>query len=305
MLDQSQEAAAQLDARWVQITDADGVRMAKSDEPSASADTLAGSALVRSALQGEPAEGFIVVGDTVLADAVTVPIRGAGAIAGVLMAVTSIDASVANLIKENAQGNVDVAFFVLQQSGKPRLFASTLERTAELEQFIAALPEARDIEPSDSVAARTDEMRQNPHLGGEQYVALAEPLRSASGAAYGGLVILRSRDAEFAAFKGLRRTILFGGLVGLLLAALASAAVARQITRPIGALVDATRRAADGDYAADIEVTSSDEIGRLATAFRSMLNDCARSMRWLSSCRAARPRRRSLCRWRRCARPCS
>ena len=273
MLDQSQEAAAQLDARWVQITDADGVRMAKSDEPSAPPDSLSGSALVRAALQGDAAEGFIVVGDTVLADAITVPIRPSGAIAGVLMAVTSIDASVANLIKENAQGTVDVAFYVLQQSGAPRLFASTLDRTAELEKFVASLPHANDISPGDTAAAQADEMRQNPRLGGEQYVALAEPLRSASGAAYGGLVILRSRDAEFAAFKGLRNTIFLGGLVGLLLAALAAAAVAREITRPVGALVEATRRAADGDYSADIAVTSSDEIGRLATAFRSMLRD--------------------------------
>ena len=33
VLDQSQEAASQLEADWVQITDADGVRLAKSDDP--------------------------------------------------------------------------------------------------------------------------------------------------------------------------------------------------------------------------------------------------------------------------------
>ena len=273
MLDQSQEAAAQLSARWVQITDVDGVRLAKSDDPGAPADTLAGSALVRTALQGASAEGFIVVGDTALAQAVTVPISGAGSIAGVLMSVTSIDETVANLIRENAQGTVDVAFFVRQQSGAARLFAATLGRTAELETFIAELPRASDAEPDDAVTAPRDEARANPHLGGEQYVALAEPLRSASGSAYGGLVILRNRDAEFAAFKGLRRTIFLSGLIGLLLAALASAAIARQITRPVAALVQATRRAAEGDYAADIEVTSSDELGRLAGAFSSMLRD--------------------------------
>ena len=273
MLDQSQEAAAQLGATWAQITDAAGVRLAKSDDPGAPADTLAGSVLIQSALQGEPASGFIVMGDSALAQAVTVPIRGAGAIAGVLMAVTPIDHDVAGLIRRGAQGDVDIAFYVQQESGENRLFASTLQDTQDLAALIRGLPEAPDVPAADSAAPAKGVMRTNPMIGGEHYVAVAEPLRAASGAAYGGLVLLRSRDVEFAAFNRLRGTILFGGLLGLLLAAVAAAAIARQITRPIGALVDATRRAADGDYGADITGSGADEVGRLADAFRAMLHD--------------------------------
>ena len=273
MLDQSQEAAAQLGAQWTQITDAAGIRLAKSDDPGAPADTLAGSALIQSALQGEPAHGFIVMGDSVLAQAVTVPIVGAGAIAGVLMAVTPIDAEVAGLIRRSAQGDVDIAFFVLQESGTARLFASTLRRNDELAALIRDLPPAPDAAPADDTAGANGVVRTNPMIAGEHYVAIAEPLRSASGARYGGLVLLRNRDVEFAAFNRLRNTILFGGLLGLLLAAMAAAAIARQITRPIGALVEATRRAADGDYGADITGSGADEVGRLAAAFRGMLHD--------------------------------
>jgi serine/threonine-protein kinase len=273
MLDQSQEAAVQLGAVWAQITDAEGVRLAKSDDPGAAADTLSGSALVRAALEGESADGFVVVGDTALGQAVTVSIAGAGSIAGVLMAVKPVDATVAELVRSNAQGTVDVAFYVRQQSGEARLFASTIERSAGLEAFIREIPQAADDTPDDSASATNGTHRTNPMLGGEHYVALAEPLRSAAGAEYGGLVILRNRDVEFAAFNRLRNTILFGGLAGLLLAAIASAAVAREITRPVGALVEATRRAADGDYAAEIAVSGTDEIGRLADAFRAMLRD--------------------------------
>ncbi|MBI2407035.1 MAG: protein kinase [Gemmatimonadetes bacterium] len=280
MLDQSQEAARQLGALWTQIIDANGVRLAKSDDPGAAADTLTGSALVLSALQRQPSRGFIVIGDSAVAQAVTVPIfqasdekgAGTGALLGVLMAVTPVDSAVARRIRQNAQGAVDVAFFVRQQSGAARFFAGTLERTNDLETLIRDMPPAADAAPDDTTEARTA-MRTNPMIGGEHYVALAEPLRSASGAEYGGLLILRNRDAEFAAFRRLRNTILFGGIAGLLLAALAAAAVARQITRPVGALVEATRRAADGDYAADITVSGADEIGRLADAIRAMLHD--------------------------------
>src|SRR5205085_3896501 len=49
--------------------------------------------------------------------------------------------------------------------------------------------------------------------------------------------------------------------------------IAHQITRPVGALVAATKRAADGDYKAEIPQTSKDEIGSLANAFRALLAD--------------------------------
>ncbi|MBW7933931.1 MAG: protein kinase [Gemmatimonadaceae bacterium] len=271
MLDQSQEAAVQLGARWAQITDAQGVRLAKSDDPGAPSDTLAGSALVQSALQGEPATAFVVLGDSALGQAVTVPIVGAGRIAGVLMAVVPIDADVATLIRENAQGAVDVAFYVVQESGEPHLFASTLERSATLDAFIGEIAAKVTAAASDSGGMM--DVRTNPMLGGEHYVALAEPLHSASGSVYGGLALLRNRDVEFATYRRLRNTIFLGGLAGLLLAALAAAAIARQITRPLGTLVEATRRAADGDYETDITQSGPDEVGRLAEAVRGMLRD--------------------------------
>ena len=276
MLDQSQVAASQLEARWVQITDADGVRMAKSDDPSAAADTLAGSRLISRALEGSGAQAFIVIGDSVLAQAVTVPIEGAAENAapiGVLMAVTPLDTTVAAAIKRAAQGGADVVFFMQPQAGAPRVFASTLGRSAALDAFIHGLPKAADVDPETPDSTRNEVVRANPHLGNVHYVALAQPLRSASGSVYGGVVILRDRDAEFAAFNQLRNTIVFGGLAGLLIAGLLSFMIARQITKPVAELVQATRRAADGDYAADIQVRGTDEIGTLATAFRAMLGD--------------------------------
>jgi serine/threonine protein kinase len=45
------------------------------------------------------------------------------------------------------------------------------------------------------------------------------------------------------------------------------------VARPVTQLADATRRAAEGDYAAEIPEGGSDEIGTLASAFRRLLAD--------------------------------
>ena len=63
-------------------------------------------------------------------------------------------------------------------------------------------------------------------------------------------------------------------LLVFLIAGLLSFAIARQITRPVMQLVDATKRAADGDYSADITVnagggTATTEFNGISTISRS------------------------------------
>jgi serine/threonine-protein kinase len=99
------------------------------------------------------------------------------------------------------------------------------------------------------------------------------PLLSAAGKPVGGFIALRNRDSELAAFNRLRNAIIAAGAIGLLLAFLLSYLIARQITRPIKQLVAATRKASDGDYSTEIRATSADEVGELAAAFGTMLED--------------------------------
>jgi sensor histidine kinase regulating citrate/malate metabolism len=89
-LDQSVEAVQQLEADWTQITDREGIRLAKSDEPGAPSDTLAASGLIGKALEGTRARGYGISqsGDT-LFQAVAVPVLrsgNTGSVVGVLMA---------------------------------------------------------------------------------------------------------------------------------------------------------------------------------------------------------------------------
>ncbi len=274
--DQSFVASEQIDARWVQITDSTGIRLAKSDEPAADSIDLSGSRLIKLALNGVSAGAFGVASDTLI-QVVAVPVIGASAsVVGTLMAVRPLDASFADSLKQATGGTVDVVVFALDDNDKPQLRASTVGITADVRALVASLTNAKDMDMERADSLRHEEpMRVSPDplLDRTHYVAIGEPLRAASGKQVGGFVVLRNKDQEFAAFNQLRTIILGGGAVGLVIAGLLALLIARQITRPIGALVDATRRAAEGDYTTDITVKATGEIGTLADAFRSMLTD--------------------------------
>jgi serine/threonine-protein kinase len=277
VLDQSQEAVAQIGANWVQITGDQGIRLAKSNEPGADTVDLSGSLLIGGALEGESKGGYGVDANTnTLFQAVAVPIQGTTKthVVGVLMAVRSLDSTFAASLKSAGGTGLEIALFTTDTLDHAHLAVSTAGRSADLDKVVGGLKAVPKIDPTraDSLS-REVTMQLAVTVGGTNYVALGEPLRSASGTQVGGFLVLRNKDAEFAAFYRLRNIILGGGALGLLIAGLLSFGIARQITRPVMQLVDATRRAADGDYSADITVRAGGEIGALANAFRAMLAD--------------------------------
>jgi HAMP domain-containing protein/predicted Ser/Thr protein kinase/type II secretory pathway pseudopilin PulG len=275
VLDQSQEAATQIGASWVQITGDNGIRLAKSNEPGADTVDFSGTALIGGALAGESKAGYGVDG-TVLIQTVAVPIQGTSQshVIGVLMAVRALDSTFAASLKAADGTGADIVLFALDTLDHPQVVASTIGRSADLARVVGSLKKVPAADPARADSLSRDvTMQLDETIGGTNFVALAQPLRSASGAQFGGFLVLRNKDAEFAAFYRLRNIILGGGALGLLIAGLLSFAIARQITRPVMQLVDATKRAADGDYSADITVKAGGEIGTLANAFRAMLSD--------------------------------
>ena len=267
ILDQAQEAQSQTGADWVQLTDEQGVRTAKTDDPTARADTLAGSALIGKALEGEPVVGYGNPTDTSLFQAVSVPIFGGAAtkVVGVLMAVRWLDSTFAAEVRNAGGGEVDIIFFALDDKNQPHAVASTLGRGPDVAKLVTNIVSATMTADSGR--------RVEQDINGHHFVGLGFPLKAAAGRDVGGVIVLRDRDKEFAEFNKLEKILLGGGALGLIIAGLLSFAIARQITRPVGQLVVATRRAAQGDYSADIDVKATGEIGTLADAFRAMLAD--------------------------------
>jgi len=198
---------------------------------------------------------------------VAIPLRASpdAAPQGVLVTAYEVGDTLAQEIKE-ATGS-EVVFFALDTLDHPHVVASTLPREA-IGAVLAADTAALRRLQQDSAAVEL-----SAQVAGDHLVGLAGPIHSAGGSVSGGFVSFRSRDAELAAFRALQRTIVVAVGLGIVLALVIAFALARQIAGPVRRLALATRRVQDGDYSVEIDVPSGDELGVLARAFRSLVED--------------------------------
>jgi signal transduction histidine kinase len=71
--------------------------------------------------------------------------------------------------------------------------------------------------------------------------------------------------------------LVWGGLLGVLVAAVATLLISRGILRPVESLAQAARGLSRGDFSQRVNVRSKDELGELAHAFNSMAEDLKRA----------------------------
>ena len=267
ILDQTFEATELLGADWVFITDGEGRLLAKSDEPGAAGGPMGNVPLIAAALGGHAASGFGVSRDSLLFQAVAVPVAvPGGAPVGVLVATRVVDSLLAHDVKAAAAG--DVIFYALDRTGTPRVSAATLPDGPALDTLLGALVGPHGALGSARAPAAV-------RYGDAPYIAQGGGATTAGGEVVGGFVVLRAAGVGATEMLGVERAVAVGGTVGALLAMLLAVAAARRIVRPARALADAARRAAEGDYAGLSLGTdpSGDELGALGGAFRDMLAD--------------------------------
>ena len=288
--DQAGEAVAASDARWVQFADTNAIVLAKSDDRAAKGRDVSNSPLVLGALQGKTMTGLGVSGDTAIVQLVALPLladlntRSARSVSGVIMGALQVGDSLARAIGE-VTGS-EVVFYVIDKNDAPRVAGATVaaadrdalqrvlrERMRDTATTTSKRSPAADSAKKTASAMGAASEHTGISLGGRAYIGQMTPLLSVRGAPVGGFLSLRSLDAELAPYYSLRKGLLLTGALGLIVAFLLSAAITRQIVRPVRALVIATRRAADGDYVAEIPAHGDDEIGTLAEAVRRLLGD--------------------------------
>lgn len=152
----------------------------------------------------------------------------------VLVAGYSVDASVANRLKEETGGSD----FVFLSGG--RIVASTIEG-------IKSLP-----------------------LAPSRYMALSSPLLDVEGKPIGELQIARSFAGARQRITILQRDILAMWLFAVLAGLALTYIMARRILEPVRELDRGAAEIAQGHYEYRVPVTSHDELGRLAEAFNGM-----------------------------------
>jgi signal transduction histidine kinase len=86
----------------------------------------------------------------------------------------------------------------------------------------------------------------------------------------------RPRELEFIERTSL--TLLYGALIGSVIALLLGIFLSRTLTRPIRELTQATHAVSEGDLSQQVTVHSNDELGELAKAFNKMSTELLRSV---------------------------
>ncbi len=206
--------------------------------------------MVRAALSRFPrqASGFVQKEDQLFQVVVTpvyVQSSGGPALLNVLVAGFKVDERVAQSLKESTGGSEYI--FVSQN----RVVTSSLSQAASA----AVLPE---LLQSGAASENSD------------YLALPSPLLDISGAPIGQLYILRSFGGARQRLAALRRQVFVLWLFALLAALAVTYLVARKIMRPVAELDRAAAEITRQNFDYHIDVTSQDELGRLAETFRSM-----------------------------------
>ena len=268
-LDQADDIRGLIGAAWVLVTNSDGILIARTDYREQYERDLSIAPLVANALSGDQTNGAWlddVRGTMYIAIGTPLRDRPTAAPLGVLVATYQIDDSLAGAIKQATSS--DVVFFALDTLNQPVVVGSTVP--------------AQEIGPALQSAVNTEALAADTGgegtplvttMGGQHLIGLAGAIRSPSGDVRGGFVALRSREAELALFKALRRTMLWAVALGVVLALIWAFMQARQIAGPVRRLVVATRQVQEGDYSVDIAVKSRDEIGILSRAFKSLVED--------------------------------
>ena len=88
-------------------------------------------------------------------------------------------------------------------------------------------------------------------------------------------VLQRSISEAVAPYQRLQLILLTISVIGVIVAIIASALMARRITQPLRSLALTAKRLGQGDYDVVIDIKGQDEIGKLADAFGSMRSDIA------------------------------
>lgn len=125
------------------------------------------------------------------------------------------------------------------------------------------------VEPADLdvAAGGSRPLFRDVEVDGVSYRMMTTPIRGG-----GAVQVARDLTETEQVLAGLRNRLLLLGVAGVAVAALAGWAIARRAVKPVEALTGAAEHvAATQELAAPIEVDRTDEVGRLALSFNTML----------------------------------
>jgi HAMP domain-containing protein/predicted Ser/Thr protein kinase len=259
ILDTLKERNEEIKADFFIVTDPSGMVVARTDRP-AQGEDLSKAPIVMKPLEGEESATVWRTSDR-LYHAVSVPMVTGGELKGVLVAGYGINEALASQIRKLTHS--EIAFVTVAPGAPPQLSVSSLGPKEAALRAALGRPELA------SGSAEEFEI----DLAGERHVGIEVPLKTATGETVGALMALRSKDAEMAAFRRFRNSLIMVSAAVMVLGLVFAYLGAARITGPVRRLADLVERARDGSYSGKVDVDSSDEIGALAKTFSRLLAD--------------------------------
>ena len=245
------------DAPVFDVTDEHGVVLVRGERPAEYGIDISGSNLIREAMARRSVSGYIVEGRNAYRVAV-VPILVGGTLCGTLTLGKSVDAALAQALKETTRS--DVVFTV---DGE---IASSTIPESPLRDMLAG--KIRAWRRQVSTQGRNEvEVLPAPR---ERFLALRGEVRGPEVGGSLGYVLLRSLDQETAVVRRIGGDLVAAGALAAILAVILGLGVAAGVTRPIRRLVQAANEMRVGNYEFPLNVRSRDEMGRLAEDFEAM-----------------------------------
>jgi HAMP domain-containing protein len=102
-------------------------------------------------------------------------------------------------------------------------------------------------------------------------IAVGVPVRSASGAMLGAFPLTRSRATEGAAFRAIRRVVVYAGLIAIAVALPLAWLMGRGMSRPVEQLARAATTIRDGGLDVALPESGAQEVRALSRAFSSLV----------------------------------
>ena len=152
-----------------------------------------------------------------------------------------------------------------QLSPQEQLWASEIEvvfgETVELSEEVIALDKVKE-----------ETLERFVQIRRELDVVLDDEIQAIT-----TMELAAAKDAVHASVSQIDLVIILALVASLLIALLAGFVVARNITRPVGQLVEATRAVGRGDLSHRVNIRVNDEFGILGESFNHMVEDLQRS----------------------------
>ena len=198
-----------------------------------------------------------------LYNAIMSPIMSGGFFHGYVMVGYQIDDADARKIGRVT--NCDILFFVENDQSDPNLVASYFEGGSK---------EYTDLEMAQAQSNAEEGSIFEFSIRGNRYKGLMGKMKSLDDSVVGRYITIKSLRRELESFRNISKGLLLIGFIAILVISPLSIAAARGVTKPVNHLVANIEKVQQGQYDENqIEITSGDEIGKMASSFKAMVKE--------------------------------